>query len=123
MIREQVFQLMPLVARFTGVSLLIAISLYIIFPFGAGHSFMLITFICQGVNNSPSLRSPTASSAMFTLADIDPKRMKTESLISLSFSDSGRVRVVLKTTDVDENDQRFKNMSGLSYRNNSRSQW
>lgn len=99
MIREQVFQLMPLVARFTGVSLLIAIPLYIIFP------------------------SPTASSAMFTLADIDPKRMKTESLISLSFSDSGRVRVVLKTTDVDENDQRFKNMSGLSYRNNSRSQW
>lgn len=84
---------------------------------------MLITLICQGVNNSPSLRSPTASSAMFTLADIDPKRMKTESLISLSFSDSGRVRVVLKTTDVDENDQRFKNMSGLSYRNNSRSQW
>ena len=123
MIREQVFQLMPLVARFTGVSLLIAISLYIIFPFGAGHSFMLITLICQGVNNSPSLRSPTASNTMFTLADIDPKRMKTESLISLSFSDSGRVRVVLKTTDVDENDQRFKNMSGLSYRNNSRSQW
>lgn len=123
MIREQVFQLMPLVARFTGVSLLIAIPLYIIFPFGAGHSFMLITLICQGVNNSPSLRSPTASNAMFTLADIDPKRVKTESLISLSFSDSGRVRVALKTTNVDENDQRFKNMSGLSYRNNSRSQW